>query len=141
MPLKYAPPAGTLVVASFDQGFVEPEMVKTRLAVVLSPPIQHRFGLCTIVPLSTTKPEHMMPYHAEIVVPFQLPAKWGNRVRWVKGDMVYAAGFHRLDLVRLDKDRTGKRVYQTRTLPTEMMKIVQGCVLHGLGLGRLTLNL
>lgn len=141
MGLKYPPAQGSLVMAHFDEAFKEPEMVKTRLAIVLSPPIEARFGLCTIVPLSTLAPEVVMPYHAKIVIPFQLPERWGNRERWIKGDMIYAAGFHRLDLLRLGKDRTGRRIYQTRALPSGMLRIVQGCVLHGLGMGRLTEHL
>ena len=113
-------------------------MVKRRLAIVISPPIQARFGLCTIVPLSTTPPDHVMPYHAEITLPFQLPERWGNRPRWIKGDMVNAVGFHRLDLLLLGKDRTGKRVYQTQPLPSGMLRIVRQCVLQGIGLGHLT---
>ncbi|CAM3142557.1 hypothetical protein PANO111632_05065 [Paracoccus nototheniae] len=82
-----------------------------------------------------------MPYHMQIVIPFQLPPKWGNRERWVKGDMVYAAGFHRLDLLRMGKDKTGKRVYQERTLPAGMLHEVRCCVLHGLSMGQLTEHL
>lgn len=141
MALQHHPPLGCIVMANFDHAFKAPEMVKPRLAVVISPPIQSRFGLCTIVPLSTTAPEQVMPYHAKLVIPFQLPPKWGNRERWIKGDMVYAAGFHRIDLLRLGKDRTGQRVYQTRQLPEGMLRIVRGCVLHGLGMGQLTEHL
>lgn len=138
MALQYHPPVGTLVIANFDNAFKPPEMVKARLAVVISPPVKNRFGLCTIVPLSTTPPEPEMDYHAKIVIPFQLPQKWGNRERWVKGDMIYSAGFHRLDMLRLGKDKNGKRTYQDRPLPSGMLKIVQRCVLHGLGMGNLT---
>lgn len=141
MPLEFAPPIGCLVVANFDRSFKAPEMVKPRLAVVISPAVENRFGLCTIVPLSTTPPDQVMPYHAKIVIPFQLPPKWGNRERWVKGDMVYAAGFHRLDLLRLGKDRAGRRIYQMRPLPTGMITMIQHCVLHGLGMGALTEHL
>lgn len=141
MALKYHPPTGTIVTANFDEGFIEPEMVKRRLAIVISPNIENRFGLCTIVPLSTSPPEQEMDYHAKIVIPFQLPAYWGPKERWIKGDMIYSAGFHRLDLLKLGKDRSGKRIYQTKTLPSGMMKIVNQCVLNGLGFGNLTEHL
>lgn len=138
MAIEFHPAVGCLVTVDYSEGFREPEMVKRRLAIVISPPIESRFGLVTVVPLSTTPPESVMPYHAKIVVPFQLPPKWGNRERWVKGDMVNAVAFHRLDLLRLGKDRTGKRTYQLTPLPSGMIAQVRRCVLHGLGLGTLT---
>ena len=116
-------------------------MVKPRLCVVLSKPIQARVGLCTVVPLSTTPPNRPMPYHCEIDIPFRLPDRWGRRTRWLKGDMVYSAGFHRMDLLLLGKDRNGKRIYQTQTLAADDMTRVQACVLHGLSMSSLTKHL
>ncbi|WP_254695520.1 type II toxin-antitoxin system PemK/MazF family toxin [Oceanicola sp. D3] len=116
-------------------------MVKPRLAIVISKPIVARGGLCTVVPLSTTAPDPVMPYHCALEVAFKMPSVWGNRKRWVKGDMVYAAGFHRIDLLSLGKDRSGKRIYQTSTISEQQLAIVQRCVLQGLGLGTLTKHL
>jgi mRNA interferase MazF len=82
--IQYAVKQGTIVTVDFDQGFQAPEMVKRRLAIVISPPIKQRGKLLTVVPLSTTAPEPIMPYHCQINVPFALPAFWGNRPRWVK---------------------------------------------------------
>lgn len=138
MGLTYHPPQGTVVLVNFDQAFKEPEMVKPRLAVVLTQPMKARAGLCTVVPLSTSAPDRVMPYHAEIEIPFELPAYWGQMKRWVKGDMVYAAGFHRVSLLSLGKDKTGKRIYQQKTLPPEMFRQVQCCILHGLSMSTLT---
>jgi len=119
MGLRYHPPTGAIVTVNFDQGFVPPEMVKRRPAVVLSPPIKARVGLLTVVALSTTRPDQVMPYHMEIEIPFQLPPGW-SRTCWVKGDMVNTVGFHRTDLLRLGK-YDGKRVYQTEALPKAML--------------------
>lgn len=116
-------------------------MVKLRLAIVLTPRIQARPQLCTIVPLSLTPPDPIMPYHKQIVIPFDMPRKWGNQERWIKGDMVNAVGFHRIDLLRMGKDLQGKRIYQTSVLPDDMLKVVRQCVLHGMGLSTLTKNL
>jgi len=55
--------------------------------------------------------------------------------------MVYAAGFHRMDLLLLGKDRNGKRIYQTETLAIADMTRIQACVLHGLSLSSLTKHL
>ncbi len=136
--LAYHPKRGTIVTADFDQGFRKPEMVKRRLCVVMSPPIQARVGLCTIVPLSTSVPDPTQGYHYRLDVPFPLPEPWGNIPRWVKGDMICAVGLYRLDLLRLGKDLNGKRIYQMGKLSDTHMKAISNCVLYGLGLPPLT---
>ncbi|MCR9219075.1 MAG: type II toxin-antitoxin system PemK/MazF family toxin [Alphaproteobacteria bacterium] len=141
MAVAYHPQQASIVTVDFDQGFVPPEMVKRRLAVVLSPAIQARPGLCTVVPLSRTGPKKVMPYHCELHIPFNMPQKWGNVARWVKGDMVCAISLHRIDLLRLGKDKNGERIYQKAPLPVEDFKRVRTCVLHGLGLSSLTKSL
>lgn len=141
MAVDYHPKQGSVVAVNFETGFVPPEMVKLRLAVVLSPAIRQRVGLCTVVPLSTTPPEKTMPYHCKLAVSFRLPPKWGDGERWVKGDMVYAVSLRRVDLLRLGKDANGKRIYQTEVLPPDDFQRVRRCVLHGLGLSNLTKHL
>ncbi len=138
MPIVYHPPRGTVVAVSYEKGFVEPEMTKTRLAIVLSPAIKARVKLVTIVPLSLTAPETILPFHKQIDIPFMIPKPWGNQPRWIKGDMVNAVGFHRVDLLRLGKDREGQRIYQKAVLGDRDFAIVKQCVLHGLGLSNLT---
>ena len=141
MSIKFHPPRGSVVTVDFDKGFKNPEMDKTRLAIVLSPAIKARVKLVTIVPLSLTEPQRLMPFHEEINIPFKLPPRWGNQPRWVKGDMVNAVGFHRVNLLRLGKDNSGNRIYQTSVLDNELFKVVKRCVLHGLGLSTLTKHL
>lgn len=140
MALRYHPKRGTIVTVDFDQGFKATEMVKRRLCVVISPPIQSRVGLCTIVPLSTSIPNPVQSYHYEINIPFELPQRWGNTPRWVKGDMICALGLHRVDLLNLGKDETGRRLYQTRTISKADLSAISNCVLHSLGLPPLTFN-
>jgi mRNA interferase MazF len=101
MAIREHPPQGSIVTVDYSEGFKEPEMVKVRLAVVLSPKIITRPHLCTVVPLSLTKPKPVMPYNKLIRIPFELPKRWGDAERWIKGDMVNAVGFHRVDLLRL----------------------------------------
>lgn len=132
---------GTLLMCDFQQGFREPEMVKRRLVVVLSPKIQARPGLCTVVSLSTTPPNPAMPYHCQIDIRPVLPAKYVSDGVWVKGDMVYAVGFHRLDLVRTGKDIYGNRNYYFSCLSADNIKKIRECVLHGMGLSALTKHL
>lgn len=137
MPLTYHPKQASLVVVNFDRGFREPEMVKARLAIVMSKPIARRVGLCTVIPLSTTPPSHPMPYHGEIDIGFDLPGRWRRRC-WVKGDMITSVAFHRVEMIRLGRDRNSKRQYLTRTLDDATFKAVQRHALHGLGLSVLT---
>src|SRR3546814_2449978 len=40
------PPTGTILTCNFDAGFKEPEMVKRRPVIVVSPKISIRAGLC-----------------------------------------------------------------------------------------------
>ena len=129
MPIDSHPPRGSIVSVSYDKGFKPPEMVKTSLAVVLSPDIKARVKLVTVVPLSLTEPENILPFHKKIAMPFQLPKSWGQYERWIKGDMVNAVGFHRVDLLRLGKDVHGKRIYQLQSVDDDTFKIVKRCVL------------
>jgi uncharacterized protein YifN (PemK superfamily) len=141
MAISEHPAPGALLICDFSPGFREPEMVKRRPVVVISPKIRARAGLCTVVALSTTTPYPMMPYHCEITPLPPLPAPWLSGPMWVKGDMVAAVGFHRLDFFRYAKDRTGRRVYRYDPLPPEDFRRVRRCVLAALGLASLTQHL
>jgi uncharacterized protein YifN (PemK superfamily) len=141
MPIISHPPQGSIVTVDYDKGFKVPEMVKRRLAVVLSPNIRARVNLITVVPLSLTPPEPILPFHKQIDIPFELPKHWSKGNRWIKGDMINAVGFHRVDLLCLGKDRQGKRIYQLEVLPEAMFNDVKICVLHGMGLSKLTKHL
>lgn len=141
MAIQEHPAIGTLLTCNFDAGFKEPEMIGRRLVVVVSPKIKARWGLCSVIPLSLTAPYPAMPYHAQITFDPPLPDSWGNQPRWVKGDMITSVAYHRLDFVRLCKDRAGKRLYRMETLPPADMKVIQGCLLSSLGLAGLTRHL
>jgi len=79
-----------------------------------------------------------MPYHCQIDFEPALPPGLSSRGVWIKGDMVYTVGFHRLDFIRTGKDRSGRRTYYYDTPPASDVRRIRGCVLHGLGLGSLT---
>jgi len=138
MGLLYHPKQGALVLVRFDQSFKEPEMVKPRPCVVVSKAMKSRPNLLTVVPLSTTVPDPVMPWHAEIAVDLELPPRWARQTCWVKGDMLYAVGFHRADLFSLGRGPDGRRVYQNASLPMDTFRQVQRCVLEGLSLSHLT---
>jgi uncharacterized protein YifN (PemK superfamily) len=132
MPIQEHPAPGTILICDFS-GMKEPEMVKRRPVIVLSPKIVARKGLCTVVAVSTTPPAMQMPYHMQL----SLPAPLSNAC-WLKGDMVYAMAFQRLDFVRLGKGLDGRRIYLYKPLPAATLNAIRCCVLHGLGLSALT---
>lgn len=140
MAINYHPRPGQILMASFEKGFKPPEMDKRRPIVVLSPPMTGRPGLVTVVSLSSTPPDPIMPYH--MTLPKAALPQVGlfqKKETWVKGDMVYALGFHRLDQIQLGKKdpQTGKRVYFNRRLGRDRMREIYTCVLESLNLGHL----
>jgi len=82
-----------------------------------------------------------MPYQRQIDIRPKLPFRWESDGVWIKGDMVNAVGFHRLDLVRLGKDANGKRIYLFTPLSSENIKIIRECVLRAVGMSHLTKHL
>ncbi len=142
MPIKQHPELGTVMMCDFNQGFCPPEMVKRRPVVVISPRISNRYGLCTIVCLSTDAPDPIMPYHCQINIRPKLPSpRWESDGVWVKGDMIYTVAFHRLDFFRSGKTDTGVRKYILQPLDDENIKKVRQCVLRSLNLSHLTKHL
>jgi uncharacterized protein YifN (PemK superfamily) len=77
--IRFAPKPGTVVTVDFDQGFKVPEMVKRRLAVVISPVIKERGPLVTVVPLSTTAPDPVCLIIAKLISLFSCLLSGGNR--------------------------------------------------------------
>ena len=141
MPITEHPPLGTILICDFSAGFKVPEMVKRRPVVVISPKIAARAQLCTVVALSTTDPVPRMRFHFQLRVWPLLPKPWDNDFMWVKGDMVYSVGFHRLDLIRMGKRPDGKRNYVTRCLTDDQIREVRRCLLRSLALSDLTKHL
>ena len=133
MTLSTHPVPGTILRVDLSQGFVPPEMVKRRPAIVLSPPIRGRQRLCTIVPLSTKVPTSIEPHHLKLTLNPPLPAPYDNPEMWVKGDMVLTVAFHRLRLLFAGHEQ-GQRVYDIRVLDAATMENVKNCVRAGIGL-------
>lgn len=140
MPITIHPKAGQILFCDFSQGFKEPEMVKNkRPVVVLTEPISGRANLVTITPLSTVEPTTVKAYHYKIPRQSMPMLDIFQRAdSWLKGDMIYTVGFHRLDLIRLGKKGpNGKRLYFTNRLGKDQMKQIYQCVLHGMNLSKL----
>ncbi|WP_293810345.1 type II toxin-antitoxin system PemK/MazF family toxin [uncultured Bosea sp.] len=138
MALKFHPEPGTLLLCDFSTGFCEPEMVKRRPVVVISPRLKRRDGLLGVVPLSTQQPTPMMDYHYELTLEVPLPAPFDSRTMWAKADMVSTVGFHRLDLFREGRGPDGRRKYLARKIEDAQLRSIHRAMLHGLGLGHLT---
>lgn len=141
MALQFHPEQGTILICDFN-GYVEPEMVKRRPVVVISPRLRNRGNLCAVVPLSSTEPRKIEPYHFRLHTTPTLPAPYTNSFHWVKADMVYTVSFSRLALMTHGlKDKQGKRIYDQRIVDKADLLKIQSAVLHGLGLTSLTVHL
>lgn len=135
MPIQYALPVGTILLCDYDLGgFREPEMVKRRPAIIISPRLPYRDGLCTVVPLSGSPPKHEVPYQCRIEMDQPLPDPFPYKAFWAKADMLATVGFGRLDMFRTGRDQEGKRKYLQPKLNTENIQRVRQAVLSALGM-------
>lgn len=113
-------------------------MVKRRPVIVISPRLRQRGKLCAIVPLSTSTPSQIMPYHYKLHTDPELPEPYNEKYHWVKADMIYTVSFDRLSLPFIGKDLSGKRIYDVRVIDKSDLIKIQHCILHGIGLTALT---
>ena len=92
---------GEIVICNFDTGFVPPEMVKSRPALVFSKSSTHWRGLCSVVPFSTTPPDRVEPWHVLVKNPLHRRLPQGQRFgqaaeMWAKCDMITTVSFARI---------------------------------------------
>ena len=137
MAIQYALPVGTIVLCDYSMGgFRAPEMVKRRPAIILSPRLPHRDGLCTVVPVSGSAETRELPYIVRLDFDHELPSPFPFKVFWAKCDMLATVAFGRLDMFRTDRDQTGRRKYlRPMLMPPQIDSVKQG-VLFALGLER-----
>jgi uncharacterized protein YifN (PemK superfamily) len=136
MAITFHPKVGQILLCDFSVGFKEPEMVKSKRPVIVV--ALSKSSLVTVIPLSTKEPENLLLCHYK--VPKKSMPQLGNfqeKDSWLKGDMLYSVGFHRLDLIKLNKrdPNTKKRIYYNQRFGRDQMKEVYKCMLHGLNLG------
>ena len=113
-----------MVICDFN-GFKVPEMVKRRPVVVVAPP-WGRQSLSTVVPLSTTPPDILMPYH----YPFSdNPIPGRSEPTWAKCDMVTTVSLERLDRIKL-----GRGSYEILQLSDGDFEAIKTCLRLFLGL-------
>lgn len=130
MALPFHPRTGTLWMCDFNTGFQPPEMVKRRPVVVISPyPRRRTTGLCTIVPLSTTDPIPVEPFH-HLMDPRSLPDRLAQDDTWAKCDMLYT-----VSLNRLSRATNRRQPMNFRVLDADL-DAIRACVKIALGLDR-----
>ncbi len=92
MGIDYHPSVGEALWCDYS-GSV-PEMVKRRIAVVISPKASQRPSLVTVVPVSSTRPLIVKPWHVKLG---RDPYPKGDKDElWVKCDMINVVCFQRL---------------------------------------------
>lgn len=139
MALKFPPNLGLVVICNYDTGFRPPEMVKERLAVVVSPRLPHRDGLCTVIPLSMTAPPSGIRYQCKVDLPIPAPPPFPGSFKWAKADMMATVAYDRLSLPYDGRDKsTGKRKYLKIVLTPDELKKIRAAMLCALGLDALT---
>lgn len=111
-----------------------PEMVKRRLAVVISPRLKRRNNLCTVIPLSTKVPVPVEASHHVVTLPQEVPGFEGLE-KWAKCDMLATVAFHRLQLPHHKREPFQEaRSYINMRLSAQDMAAIMNCVRHALGI-------
>lgn len=118
MALKFYRKTGMVLACCFDE-YILPEIVKTRSVVVISPTGLIRPKLVTVVPLSTTVPDPVEPYHYKLKGN-PIPAESSEINIWAKCDLVATVSYQRLDRVRV---RRGK--YEVGHVGGEQIKEIR----------------
>jgi len=124
-------------------GYVEPEMVKFRRVVVVSPRGVPS-GVALVVPISKTAPHVPGPVHVRLPGGHVYRCFTPLREVWAKGDMIAHVRYDRLDRVRIPIcDVRGVPIprrwewLDTISLTEEDLRRVRAAVLSSIGLGRL----
>lgn len=141
MALEYHPSPGEIVLCDYGTGFVPPEMIKRRPVVILSPRLRRRAGLVAVVPLSTTPPIPPELHHCSVTLAAPLPHPFDAPTMWAKCDMVATVSMSRLDRFKDGRLPGGGRRFRTGRVSGAQLNEIRKAVLHGLGLGALTIYL
>lgn len=124
-----------MVICNYSTGFQAPEMIKERLAVVVSPRLPNRNDLCTVVPLSKTPPRKNVAYQCKVQLPVDPPEPYEGQIKWAKADMLATVGLARLTLPYTGRDpSTGKRKYLNIILADDELLKIRAAIRDALGL-------
>ncbi len=125
MPIQLPPHAGQILRCNFS-GFVVPEMVKVRPVIVVSPKPRTAYGLCSVVPFSTTEPNKRESHHIEVRLPTELVANaYLQPICWAKCDMINTVSYKRLDLYRIGREADGRRKYSYFRVDNAMLETIR----------------
>jgi uncharacterized protein YifN (PemK superfamily) len=124
--ITFHPKAGTVLVCDF-RGYLEPEIVKTRPVVVVSPNHMRRPGLVTVIPLSTTAPLRVEAYHY-LLRGNPVPGSDAEAV-WAKCDLVAT-----VSVARLDRKKVSRGQYAVGNVSMEQVRAMRRCAAISLGL-------
>ena len=87
-----------------------------------------------MVPLSTSPPVPVQPYHYRFMFREDLPPPYDNPIQWAKCDMIYTVGHHRLSLPFNGKDEHGKRILIQQVIDADDLEAIQHGIRAALGL-------
>ena len=124
--LKFQPRPGQVLACHFGLGFRQPEMVKTRPVLVVSPKVRVWSGTCLVVPISSTPPAPVLRWHLRL--PDTLLPGSNYKEAWLKGDCAMSVGKH-----RLDRWKAGPRNYVVPEVSPEILAAARMCVRHAIG--------
>lgn len=128
MGITYHPTVGEALWCDYTG--LEPEMVKRRLVVVVSPRGAQRYKLTTVVPISATPPEILKPWHVKLG---RDPYPKGDKPElWVKCDMLNVVCFDRLSGYHTRWN--GKRQYHKMQVSLPELQAIRQGILASLGL-------
>lgn len=122
-----------VLMCDFNTGFKAPEVIKRWPVVVISPQPRRSYQLCTIVPLSTTAPNPVEPFHHRMD-PRSLPGKLAWKETWAKCDMLATVSLGRLDRVMAGRGPDGKRIYVAGRVIADDLRVIRRGVMIAIGL-------
>lgn len=129
MALTFFPKPGYVLICDFA-GYVAPEMIKVRPVVIVSPAHLNRPGLYMVIPLSTTAPDPVEPYHYKLLGN-PVPGSSETEV-WAKCDMIATVSAERLDRIRVERGR-----YERGNVSMDQVRAMRRCVVVSLGFDKL----
>ncbi|MFA6920745.1 MAG: type II toxin-antitoxin system PemK/MazF family toxin [Gallionella sp.] len=124
MTVLFHPNPGTILLCDYD-GFEVPEMVKPRPVLIVSPRSRHN-DLFTIVPVSTTPPTTVLPWHHKIILPTALSPKWPELEIWIKGDMLNTFARSKFDRFHARLPNGGRKYYDRRISDADLAAVRTG---------------
>ena len=125
MGINFHPKPGMVLLCDFH-GYIAPEIIKRRPVVVISPAHLRRTGLIAVVPLSTTAPSPIEPYHY-LLRGNPVPGSTAEQT-WAKCDLVAS-----VSVERLDRFKIGRGLYDCGRISSEQVWAIKCCVAMSLG--------